>query len=148
MTDEPAPQAEPDSDVPANGAAPVSAPGTQGGEVDIADSVVAKIVHAACREVDGVHDLGGATSRVFSNLRGGEHRAQGVAVDIRGDSVEIDVTMVVEYGRSIPGVAQECRENVRDRVQSITGLKVGVMNIVVGDIFFPEGGASDEPGQA
>ena len=113
--------------------------GPAGGEFEIGDTVIAKIAHMACREVDGVHALGGATSRALSSLRVADARTQGVTVDLRGDSVDVDITLVVAYGRSIPEVAQACRERIRERIEATTGLAVKAINVVVSDIYFPEG---------
>jgi len=134
MADEPEPQAV--------------APAQPETSVEIHDSVVAKIAHQACSEVDGVHALGGATSRALSSLRGSEHRTTGVTVDLRGTTVDIDVTMVVVYGKSIPQVAQACRDGVRERVESITGLEVKAINVVVADVYFPEAEAGVQGGPA
>ena len=117
------------------------------GAFEIGDNVIAKIAHMACREVEGVHALGGATSRALSSLRVADTRTQGVTVDVRGDTVDVDLTLVVSYGRSIPEVAQACRELVRERIESTTGLTVKAVNVVVGDIYFPEAEAGAESGQ-
>jgi len=117
------------------------------GAFEIGDTVIAKIAHMACREVDGVHALGGATSGALSSLRVADTRTQGVTVDVRGDAVDVDVTLVVSYGRSIPEVAQACRELVRERIEATTGLTVKAVNVVVGDIYFPEAEAGAESGQ-
>src|SRR5664280_2843723 len=122
-------------------------PGVANGEFEIGDTVIAKIAHMACREVEGVHALGGATSRALSSLRVADTRTQGVTVDLRGDSVDVDVTLVVTYGRSIPEVAQACREQVRTRFEATTGLAVKTVNVVVSDIYFPEGASGSESGQ-
>jgi uncharacterized alkaline shock family protein YloU len=127
---------------------PAAAGEQPAGTCEISDNVIAKIAFEACRETEGVHALGGATSRALSNLRGGEHRTVGVSVDLRGDVVDLDITLVVAYGRSIPEVAQECREKVRERVEAITGLTVKAINVVVSDIYFPEAAPVDQGGQA
>jgi len=126
---------------------PPDAPSSEGA-FEIGDTVIAKIAHMACREVEGVHALGGATSRALSSLRVADTRTQGVTVDLRGDSVEVDITLVVTYGRSIPEVAQACREHVRQRIESTTGLSVKAVNVVVSDIYFPEGPTGADSGQA
>ncbi len=122
------------------------------GGVTIADNVVAKIAYTACREIDGVHALGGATSRALSSLassvRGGESRTQGVSVDLRDDVVDIDVTLVVEYGANIPAVGEACRAAVKEKVEGVTGLTVRAVNIVVSDIDFAEDAPGRPAGQA
>ncbi len=147
-----APEASADEARPAPeapGEAPADA-GSAGGEFEIGDTVIAKIAHMACREVEGVHALGGATSRALSSLRVADARTQGVTVDLRGDSVDVDITLVVAYGRSIPEVAQACRERVRERIEATTGLAVKAINVVVNDIYFPEGNGTSgaDSGQA
>jgi uncharacterized alkaline shock family protein YloU len=104
--------------------------------VTISDSVVAKVAHNACREIAGVHGLGGAASRAFSSLRG-ESRTQGISVDIHEGGVDIDITMVASYGHNIADVAEKCRQAVRTQVEGTTGLKVREVNVVVADIHFP-----------
>lgn len=118
------------------------------GEFEIGDTVIAKIAHMACREVEGVHALGGATSRALSSLHVADTRTQGVTVDLRGGDVDIDIILVVAYGRSIPEVAQACRELVRARIEATTGLAVKAINVVVSDIYFPEETSGPENGQA
>ncbi|HJW74168.1 MAG TPA: Asp23/Gls24 family envelope stress response protein [Thermoleophilia bacterium] len=122
------------------------------GGVTIADSVVAKIAYTACREIDGVHALGGATSRALSSLassvRGGESRTQGVSVDLHDDVVDVDVTLVIEYGASIPQVGETCRAAVKEKVEGVTGLTVRTVNIVVSDIDFAEEAPGKPAGQA
>jgi uncharacterized alkaline shock family protein YloU len=137
--------AAPDAQQNPSDAAP--RPGVANGEFEIGDTVIAKIAHMACCEVEGVHALGGATSRALSSLRVADTRTQGVTVDLRGDSVDVDVTLVVTYGRSIPEVAQACREQVRTRIEATTGLAVKTVNVVVSDIYFPEGASGSESGQ-
>jgi uncharacterized alkaline shock family protein YloU len=135
---------------PADAAPGGSAPGGSiaDGEFEIGDSVIAKIANMACREVEGVHALGGVTSRALSSLRVADTRTQGVTVDLRGADVDVDITLVVTYGRSIPEVAQACRERVRERIEAATGLVVKAVNVVVSDIYFPEGASGAESGQA
>lgn len=114
------------------------------GGVTIADTVVAKVAHNACREIDGVHGLGGATSRALSSLRHGESKTQGVSVDLHEDTIDIDITLVVTHGVNIPQVAEACRTKVKEQIESTTGMSVRAVNVVVSDIYFPE----DSPGSA
>ncbi len=104
--------------------------GRGSGSVTISDSVVAKVAHNACREIEGVHALGGAASRALSSLRG-ESRTQGVSVDIVDDTVDIDVTLVVTYGANMTQVAEACRAAIRTpgrghhRAESAHGERAG-----------------------
>jgi uncharacterized alkaline shock family protein YloU len=48
------------------------------------------------------------------------------------------LTLTVEYGKSIPQIAQAVRQNVINRVENLVGLNVTEVNVAVNDVFFPE----------
>jgi uncharacterized alkaline shock family protein YloU len=124
--------------VPSSGA---SVQSSERGSTSIADSVVAKIASLAVREVEGVAGVGGALSgamgQVVSRIRGREHATQGVGVEVGTSQAAIDVTLRVSYPVPIPQVTTQVRENVIDRVESLTGLEVVEVNIAVIGLDFP-----------
>ena len=61
-----------------------------------------------------------------------------MSVDLRDDIVDVDVTLVVEYGAASPRSARPVASAVRERIEAITGLTVNAVNVVVSDIDFPE----------
>ena len=114
---------------------------TSRGSTTIADTVVTKVVGLAAREVPGVHNLGGGAARAVGALTQkvgvGDANTQGVSVEVGDTEAAADLVVVVEYGESIPKVAQQIRERVTQRVEGITGLKVTEVNIEVNDLHFP-----------
>lgn len=117
------------------------------GTTKLADGVVAKVAGIATREVSGVHSLGGGASRALSRVGLGDDRSQGVAVEVGEREAAVDLTVVVEYGESIPNVTKAIRENVIRRVEGICGLSVTEVNIAVNDLFFPGDDEGDDDGQ-
>lgn len=115
---------------------------TERGITTISDDVVAKIAGIAVREVDGVHELGSQFRRLVGKVRPGEQLTQGVNVEVGKREAAIDLVMVVEYGFSIPVLAQEVRDNVITRIESMTGLIVKEVNIEVDNLWIP---SADEP---
>ena len=116
---------------------------TEHGKTVIADTAVAKIAAAAAREIEGVHDLipigAGATIAGFAGrLARSDQRATGVNVEVGQREAAVDLNMTVDYGVSIPQVAEAVRQNVMDRVRGMTGLIVKEVNINAADVFFPE----------
>ncbi len=111
------------------------------GSTSIADTVVTKVASIAAREVRGVYQLGGTVSRAVGAVtqRAGitDERTQGVSVEVGEREAAVDLTLVVEYGESIPRVAQAVRDNVIKRIEGITGLSVTEVNIAVDDLYFP-----------
>jgi uncharacterized alkaline shock family protein YloU len=121
---------------------------TEHGQTKIADPVVTKVAGIAAREVGGVHELGGGMARalgaVTQRLSVGDTTTQGVSVEVGEKEAAVDVTVVVDYGESIPRVAQEIRDNVIRRIEGITGLTVTEVNVAVNDLYFP----GDDDGDA
>jgi len=111
------------------------------GTTTIDDAVVTKVAGIAAREVRGVYQLGGGTSRALGNMTHrvgiGDERTQGVTVEVGETEAAVDLIIVVEYGESIPQVAEQIRDNIVKRVEGVTGLSVTEVNIAVDDLHFP-----------
>jgi uncharacterized alkaline shock family protein YloU len=110
------------------------------GRTIIADGVVSKIAAMAAREIEGVHDLvaiGSPIAGFAGRLTRGDQRATGVNVEVGHREAAVDLNMTVDYGVSIPHLAAAVRQNIMDRVQSMTGLVVKEVNINAADLFFP-----------
>ena len=122
----------------AGGAGPLQ---SERGTTTIADGVVAKVAGIAAREVRGVHNLGGGTARavgaVTQRVGLSDDRTQGVSVEVGEQETAVDLTVVIEYGESIPEVTNEIRENVVKRLEGITGLRATEVNVAVNDLYFP-----------
>lgn len=120
---------------------------TDRGQTTIAESVVAKVAALAAKEVEGVDTLGGAIagalSGVVGRIRGDEHRTSGVGVEVGQRQAAVDLTMTVRYPYPIHETAQAVRDNVIDRIESMTGLHVVEVNVAVTDLSFdPDGTGS------
>ena len=46
--------------------------------------------------------------------------------------------MAVEYGKSIPQISEAVRQNVINRIENLTGLRVVEVNITINDVLLPE----------
>lgn len=119
---------------------------TDHGRTNIADVVVSKIVARAACEVTGVHELttggvGGALGGLTSRMTGGEG---GVNVEVGQKEAAVDLAMIVDYGVSIPQVAEGVRRNIMNRVQAMTGLQVREVNINITDLYLPQAQAQGD----
>ena len=116
---------------------------TDRGNTSISDSVVSKIAGIAAQEVDGIR-MGSGASQTASSLLGsitggsGGGQTAGVSVEVGQEEAAIDLTLTVEYGKSVPQIAEAVRRNVSNRVESLVGLRVTEVNITVQNIFFPQ----------
>jgi uncharacterized alkaline shock family protein YloU len=122
---------------------------TEQGKTTIADVVVARIAGIAAREVPGVHELvtqgvGGAVTGLAQRVTGTDTRSQGVNVEVGERETAIDLRLTVDYGVSIPQVAEAVRRNIMSRLEAMTGLVVKEVNIDVTDLYFPEEAAQTQ----
>jgi len=114
---------------------------TDQGTTTIASSVVAKIAGLATQEIPGVQAMGKGMARTLGALRqkipGGATAAttQGVSVEVGERQAAVDIDIVAYYGQSIVETAAAIRENVTDRIESMTGLEVVEVNISVDDLY-------------
>lgn len=120
---------------------PVAVLASERGATTIADVVVTKVASFAALEVPGVWGLGGGVARAVGDVRSAvgmsDSRTQGVSVEAGEREAAVDLTLVIEYGESIPQVCEAVRNNVIERVEGTTGLSVVEVNIVVNDLYFP-----------
>lgn len=115
----------------------------KGVRTTISDHVVAKIAGVALHQVEGVHDLvpfgtGQRIEQMAKDIQGSEMRDLGVHVEVGEIECAIDTRIIVEYGVSIPKIAQELRDKVSAQVEKMTGLKVAELTIEVVDLYFSE----------
>lgn len=117
-------------------------PGTMG-STNISDDVVSKIAGIAAREVEGVHQL--VTTGAMATLSGfaqriarSDQRGQGVVVEVGQKEAAVDLALEIEYGVEIRRVCDNVRRNVITRIESMTGLHVKEVNILVADLYFPD----------
>jgi len=117
------------------------------GHTTIGEGVVTKVAGLAAREVRGVHDLGGTAARAVGSMTEkvglGDAFNQGVSVESGETEAAVELSLVIDYGESIPRVADAVRSQVIKRVEGITGLTVIEVNITVNDLYFP---GDDEAG--
>ena len=112
------------------------------GATTISDAVVSKVAGIAVLEVEGL-EMGGATSRTVGGFldswtSSGGRQARGVSVEVGEQEAAIELSMAVEYPKSIPQISEAVRNNVINRVENLVGLNVVEVNITVNDILLPE----------
>ena len=119
------------------------------GVTTISDAVVTKVAGIAAREVPGVHGMGGGVSKALSGMTSrvglGDERSQGVGVEVGEREAAVDLTVVIDYGESIPDISQQIRDNVIQRIEGITGLRVTEVNVQVNDLYFPGDEQPEQP---
>ncbi|MBR3526072.1 MAG: Asp23/Gls24 family envelope stress response protein [Lachnospiraceae bacterium] len=109
------------------------------GVVQIADDVVSMIASLAAAEVEGVSSLTGKVTNELMGRVGMKKLTRGVRVDLLDNLVTINLSVVLEYGYSIPQTCKKVQEKVKSSVENMTGLTVEDVNIRIASVSMPKG---------
>ena len=104
------------------------------GEVKIADEVVAIIAGLAATEGEGVSSMAGNITNELVSKLGMKVLSKGVRIAFEDSGIRVDLSIILEYGCSIPEVTAAVQERVKSSIETMTGLKVVDVNIRVADV--------------
>ena len=104
------------------------------GQVQIADEVVAIIAGLAATEVEGVASMAGNITNELVSKLGMKVLSKGVRIAFEDSGIRVDLSIILEYGCSIPEVTAAVQERVKSSIETMTGLKVVDVNIRVADV--------------
>ena len=114
------------------------------GAVRIADEVVSIIAGLAATEVNGIEGMSGGLVGGIAEMLGRKNFAKGVKVEVGEKEAAVDLYIIVKYGVRIPDVALSVQENVKQAIETMTGLSVVEVNVHVPGVGFPEEEKVDE----
>lgn len=104
------------------------------GEVEITDDVLAVISAMSAMEVDGVVAMAGnITSEIVSKL-GMKKLSKGVSVDVDGNSVMIDLSIVLRLNENIMKISKKVQDKVKSTVENMTGMEVANVNVNISSV--------------
>jgi uncharacterized alkaline shock family protein YloU len=106
------------------------------GKVEIAPEVIEVIAGIAASEIEGVASMRGNFATGVVERLGKKNHGKGVKVDLTEEGIVIEVYCVMTFGVSIPTVAQQIQDNIRQALLNMTALEVNEVNIHVVGIQF------------
>ncbi len=104
---------------------------TDMGTITIADEVVSTVAGLAAIDVEGVASMSGGWGTDLVEKLGRKNFAKGIRVELTNDDTKIDIYLIVEFGYSIPEVADNVQKEVKLAVETMTGLNVIEVNVHV-----------------
>ena len=107
------------------------------GTIKINNEVLATISGKAAAEVGGVAGMSGGVVDGLAKMLGRKNIEKGVKVEIVDDEVNIDISILVDYGASIPVVCLQIQNSVKQKVEKMAGKHVKTVDINVHGIHFP-----------
>ncbi|MGP4042316.1 Asp23/Gls24 family envelope stress response protein [Gracilibacillus sp. D59] len=101
------------------------------GKVEIAPDVLEVIAGIATTEVPGVSSMRGNFATGVAERLGKKAHGKGIKVELTDDAVSTDVYIVVDYGHSVPTVAEKIQLNVRHAIENMTAIQIKEINVHV-----------------
>lgn len=101
------------------------------GKVEIAPVVIEVIAGIATIEVGGVSSTRGNFATGVVERFGKKAHGKGIKVELTDSGVMIDVFVILDYGVTIPVVAQKIQENIRQALKDMTALEIDEINVHV-----------------
>ena len=101
----------------------------EGGEVLIANDVIATIACVAATEVEGVASMSGNITNEIIGKLGVKNSSKGARIDLDNGEVRAELSITMQYGYSIPKVCAMVQERVATAMRNMTGLKVVEVNL-------------------
>lgn len=101
------------------------------GGIHVSPNAVATIAYRATLESYGVVGLApkNLTDGIVSSIT--REPSRGISVHYKGDEINIDLHIIVEYGTRITSVAESVANTVRFHVEKALGLRVNSVNVHV-----------------
>lgn len=104
------------------------------GRVEIAESAIIAVVHEVVLSCYGVVELGPTNrSALVRRLRRNDP-SRGIEISVNQDHLEIELSIVAEYGTPIFTVAQNVMQTIKFRVESTLNMTVDRVNVNVDGI--------------
>lgn len=123
--------------------------GDEQGKIKISEDVIASIASLSATDTDGVSGLCSSLKGDLASILGKKSASgKGVKVSLgEKDDVTIDLCLLIKFGVGVADTARAVQENVKNAVESMTGLKVTAVNVCVGGVAFEEPVPEEAPAE-
>ncbi|WP_085991939.1 Asp23/Gls24 family envelope stress response protein [Oceanobacillus senegalensis] len=101
------------------------------GKVEIAPEVIEVIAGIAATEVEELYAMRGNFASGVAERLGKKAHSKGVKVELTDTGIAIDLYVILNYGVSIPKVAQKIQGTIRDSLKYMTALEIDEVNVHV-----------------
>jgi len=115
------------------------------GSVKLHEGVIASVVKNAACSVDGIVRLAGSglTDSIADILGKKKKNDSAIEIELDEDKAQIEICLIVEYGKNIPKLALDVQTTVIEKIKNITGLNVTQIDVIIQGIEEPV--KSNEP---
>ncbi|WP_225047539.1 Asp23/Gls24 family envelope stress response protein [Lacticaseibacillus kribbianus] len=101
------------------------------GTIEIVPEVLEVILGIAAVGVDGVYQMRGSLTSSINEWFGRANHGKGVALTVDGTHLTADVYVYLDYGVSVPKVALDMQQTLREQLLYMTDLTLDAVNVHV-----------------
>ncbi|ALS03114.1 hypothetical protein BCR24_12195 [Enterococcus ureilyticus] len=101
------------------------------GEIVIAPEVIEVIIGIAASKIDGVYGMRGTFANNVTEFLGRAAHGKGVYLRAEEEGLKVDIYCYLNYGISVPKVALEMQDRVKQQVLFMTDIDLVEVNIHV-----------------
>lgn len=106
------------------------------GNIHISEEVLAAITAAAALEVEGVNSLSANLGSDLAELLGKKNLTKGIRIQMEEEKVRVELSILMDYGHTIPEMGRAVQDGVKAALESMTGLEVAEVSVTVSGISF------------
>ena len=108
------------------------ATGSEYGQIQIYNNVIAIIAHETAKNVPGVVELQGSLADDLAGMIGKRSKDKGIRVEKENEEhLVINLAVVLEFGVRIPDICVQLQQAVKEAVEEMTGQHVYAVNVMV-----------------
>lgn len=115
------------------------------GTIEVAPRVIELIAGVAASEVNGVSRMYGSLANSVGELLGRSDQRRGVKLVNDGENLTIDIDVYIDYGASVPQLAAQIQDRVKQQVALMTDLTISEVNIHIKGIVTPKEDSAVNP---
>ena len=104
-------------------------PNGQKGKITYNSDIVSGIVALSLQETEGIRLI--------------PSKSKGIKISFEKEGVFVDISVIAQYGYSVPELAYRIQQTIKQMVESMTKYKIAKIDVHVQSVIFPESAAAE-----
>lgn len=105
------------------------------GVIRISEDVIISVIKHYTLTIEGVvRFASGGFASGLAEMFGKKSAESSVQLEMEGDYVNVAVALIIQFGVSVPDIAANVQEVIREKVEEITGKSVNRVDVTIRDL--------------
>lgn len=105
------------------------------GVIRISEDVIISVIKHYTLTIEGViRFASGGFASGLAEMFGKKSSESSVQLEMEGDYVNVAVALIIQFGVSVPEIAAQVQEVIREKVEEITGKSVNRVDVTIRDL--------------